>query len=91
MPLGFASSTPRYRLRTTSLKRAKTQLWSGANYLVNPRSIVMLHYDDAIKGHAELIKHKASIRRQSPVWPAKPQASTVSKADGRKYEVGCGL
>ena len=26
----------------------------GASYLVNPRSIVMLHYDDAIKGQAAI-------------------------------------
>ena len=27
---------------------------AGASYLVNPRSIVMLHYDDAIKGQAAI-------------------------------------
>jgi hypothetical protein len=35
-----------------SFEEGKDSIVSAANYLVNPRSIVMLHYDDAIKGHA---------------------------------------
>ena len=40
--------------RMGSVLTARGSVVAGANYLVNPRSIVMLHYDDAIKGQAAI-------------------------------------
>ena len=57
-PVNGNSDAAWLRLIDTSLpspddisEEGKDSIVAGANYLVNPRSIVMLHYDDAIKGH----------------------------------------